>query len=279
MRQHDLARQRPFLAMFRFAKVQILTRLLGTPLLVPFVNGTGIYTCAGRTGANGNYYLGLHECADMAFTLHYLRPKDIFVDVGANIGSYTLLASGGVGATSISFEPVPETLTRLHSNLEANHLSHMVDVRPVCLGCRDGTVSFTTDADTINHIVESAEPDTSHTIEVPIRRLDNQIADVPVLIKIDAESFDDEVLAGSDRLLCGEGPMALLIETVGEQTRKRLSELRFKPCSYDPFSRKISEYDARRPGANNYLFIRDVAYAQARVLSAPHFDLHGFGFI
>ena len=59
------------------------------------------------TGATGNIYTGLHEFEDMMFLLHLLRPGDIFVDAGANIGSYTVLASAVVGAKSISFEPVP----------------------------------------------------------------------------------------------------------------------------------------------------------------------------
>ena len=46
---------------------------------------------AGMTGATGNVYCGLHEFEDMALVLHALRPRDLFVDVGANVGSYTVL--------------------------------------------------------------------------------------------------------------------------------------------------------------------------------------------
>jgi hypothetical protein len=42
---------------------------------------------------SGNIYAGLHEFGDMAFVLHFLRAGDLFADVGANIGSYTVLAS------------------------------------------------------------------------------------------------------------------------------------------------------------------------------------------
>jgi hypothetical protein len=35
----------------------------------------------------GNIYCGLHEFADMGFVLHFLRPGDLFVDVGANIAA------------------------------------------------------------------------------------------------------------------------------------------------------------------------------------------------
>jgi FkbM family methyltransferase len=108
-------------------------------MLVPFVDATRIFVGAGHTGANGNYYWGLHEFADMAFVLHYLRPDDLFVDVGANVGSYTLLASGAVGARTIAFEPVPQTLARLRANCDANGLGTRVDVRAVCVGASAGT--------------------------------------------------------------------------------------------------------------------------------------------
>ena len=56
------------------------------------------------TGATGNIYAGLHEFVDMAFCLHLLRSGDLFVDVGANIGSYTVLASKVAGANSVTLE-------------------------------------------------------------------------------------------------------------------------------------------------------------------------------
>ena len=46
------------------------------------------------TGATGNIYCGLYEFLDMAFLLHFLRNGDLFGDIGSNIGSYTVLATG-----------------------------------------------------------------------------------------------------------------------------------------------------------------------------------------
>jgi hypothetical protein len=77
--------------------------------------------------------------------------------------------------------------------------------------------------------------------------------------------------------------LALLIETLGggsfgrdaDQVAKRLARLGFVRCSYDPRKRAI-EPTSTDP-ANNYLFIRDVAFARGRVRAARRFDLHGFG--
>jgi FkbM family methyltransferase len=280
-RSHDLARSHQAVALARFATLQVRTRLHGRPLLVPFVGGTRIFVGAGYRGANGNYYWGLHEFADMAFVLHYLRPNDLFVDVGANVGSYTLLASGVVGARTIAFEPAPQSLARLRANRDANRLSARVDIREVCIGANTGVVTFSTDADTMNSIVRC--DDLPNTIRVPLRQLDAEIAEPPVLIKIDTEGSDDDVLAGSKELLRGSRPLALLIETLGggafggekTQTANRLAQLGFVRCSYDPRVRSVRHTSA--PPENNYLFIRDMEFARMRIASAQRFDLNGFG--
>lgn len=46
-------------------------------------------------GATGNVYVGLHEFESMGFVLHVLRSSSAFIDVGANVGAYTVLAAGG----------------------------------------------------------------------------------------------------------------------------------------------------------------------------------------
>jgi hypothetical protein len=62
----------------------------------------------GLTGATGNWYCGLDAFEDMAFLLHFMREEDLFVDVGANIGSYTILAGNEVGAETIEIEPITD---------------------------------------------------------------------------------------------------------------------------------------------------------------------------
>jgi hypothetical protein len=70
--------------------------VLGEPVAMPYVNETRLLVKPGMAGATGNVYAGLHEYEDMAFVLHALRPSSRFVDVGANVGTYTVLAGGGV---------------------------------------------------------------------------------------------------------------------------------------------------------------------------------------
>src|SRR5947207_3361417 len=96
--RHPLNRKHPARAVGRFVRWQIGSRLIGGKAAVPFVGPTRLLISRGMHGATGNYYCGLHEFEDMALVLHALRPGDLFFDVGANVGSYTVLAGGAAGA-------------------------------------------------------------------------------------------------------------------------------------------------------------------------------------
>ncbi len=56
------------------------------------------------------------------FLLHFLRCDDLFVDIGANIGSYTVLAGAVVGATCLAVKPIPSTYESLLDNIHLNRL-------------------------------------------------------------------------------------------------------------------------------------------------------------
>src|ERR1700691_5417356 len=119
---HPLNRRAPLRAIGRFVAWQVVTRLQRGAFVVPYVADTRLLVTRGMTGATGNVYCGLHEFEDMAFVLHALRAEDLFVDVCANVGSYTVLAAGAVGARCIAFEPAPRAYRGLLDNLRLNDL-------------------------------------------------------------------------------------------------------------------------------------------------------------
>ena len=75
-----------------------------------------------------NYYLGLAEYEDMAFLMHCLKKDDVFIDCGANLGIYTILASKVTGSDSIAFEPHPETVKKFISQLNINNITNKVKI-------------------------------------------------------------------------------------------------------------------------------------------------------
>ncbi|WP_295433058.1 hypothetical protein [uncultured Thiodictyon sp.] len=54
-------------------------------------------------------YCGLHEFEDLAVALRFLQPRDLFIDIGPNVGSYSILGAAA-GARCFAIEPIPRTL-------------------------------------------------------------------------------------------------------------------------------------------------------------------------
>ncbi len=273
---HPLGSRNFFHAIKLWIRWQIGARILKTPVVVPFVGESQLVAEIGMTGATGNIYTGLHEFADMAFCLHLLRIGDLFVDVGANIGSYTVLASKVVGANSLAIEPVPETFNRLQRNIRLNDISPLVDSRCCAAGKTSGLLKFTSDLDTTNKAVDIDY--LGKSIDVPVESLD-QILDQlqPTLIKIDVEGFEPEVIAGASKILACDSLLAILLETVDVEINKTLQDFGFKPASYDPFQRKL-ELSVNNRLNNNYLWIRKPAQVLDRCKSASKFQALGIFF-
>jgi FkbM family methyltransferase len=276
---HPVGKRHKLATLRRFVGWQLSSRITPHPVLYPFVGGTKFLVSRGMTGATGNIYVGLHEFTDMGFLLHFLRPGDFFVDIGANVGSYTLLASGVVGATAMAFEPVPSTFRHLVNNVRANYLDELVKCQNLGLGDVNGEIGFTTDGDTVNHVATAA--DTGQQAAVPVSRLDDVLqGQVPLLIKIDVEGYEANVLKGAGQTLQAPGLQGIIIELNGSGARYGFDErqihlqllgLGFTPFVYAPFSRRLQQVD--NFGSHNTIYLRDHAMAKNRLESAPAFRL------
>src|ERR1700681_3691909 len=117
---HPLNKYAKLSAIARIVKWQIGARLVPGDVVFEWINGSRFLVRKGETGLTGNIYAGLHEFPDMGYLLHVLREDDLFVDVGANVGSYTILACSVRRARGFAFEPVPTTYKRLFENIRLN---------------------------------------------------------------------------------------------------------------------------------------------------------------
>ena len=288
--KHPLNVGAPGAALLRYLRWQLSSRLSPGPIVVDFVDDARLLVRRGMTGATGNVYCGLHEFEDMAFVLHVLRPGDLFADVGANVGSYTVLAAKAVGARVVAFEPVRSTYERLMDNVRLNGIEGSVEALQVCLGAEPGSVRMTSGSDTVNHVVSggaaaSGGSAAAGTEEVRQERLDDVIENVlggrvPAVAKIDVEGYEPQALAGASRTLASPDLKALLIEILPSQRAagggglvQLLENHGFEPWAYEPLSRKLTRAGAGE--GNNTLFVRDVAWVEQRVTSAPSHSVHG----
>jgi FkbM family methyltransferase len=275
---HPLNRKNKIKSLSRFIKWQIGVRLNPYPIIFPFAEKTKLIISKGMTGATGNLYCGLDEFEDMAFVLHFLREDDQFIDIGANIGSYTLLAASEVGAETISIEPIPETYKKLNTNIWLNNLTGKVKSLNIGLGSANGVLKFTKSLDTVNHVATDNETD---TIDVPIEKFDDIITiQKTTLIKIDVEGFETEVLKGMETALSNPLLKGIIIELNGSGNRygyeennihEKLLSYNFKPYFYSPFERKL--VTTKSFGSNNTIYLKDIEFVYGRVSSAKKFKI------
>ncbi|RCK34080.1 hypothetical protein TH9_06745 [Thalassospira xiamenensis] len=284
---HPLNQHARIKAIIRFLRWQIGSRLLGREVLLPFVDDKVLLVSKGMTGATGNYYCGLHEHNEMAFVLHTLRDGDLFVDVGANVGSYTILAAH-TGANVISVEPIPYTFNRLKKMIAVNLLSEsQVDAHCIGLADKEGQLVFTAGLDTTNHVLytppsKQFKNTTVETITAPVLTLDILLQDkAATMIKIDVEGFEHIVLKGATSALKSEKLLALIIEMNGNNNKYGIGDQEildlmaqngFSPFSYAPFDRKLQ--DAHK-GKGNTIFC-STAHKHVilqRIVSAPKFGI------
>jgi len=89
---HPLNRGHKKAALSRFLKWQVGARLVPGPVVVPWVGNTRMIVRRGDKGFTQNIYCGLRDFPEMSYLAHVLSSTDLFLDVGANVGAYTVLA-------------------------------------------------------------------------------------------------------------------------------------------------------------------------------------------
>lgn len=232
----------------------------------------------GMTGVTCCVYTGLHDFEEMSFCLHALREGDGFIDVGANVGTYTILAAKVAGAAAHSFEPDAKAVHVLQSNIRLNAIDDRVTIHPVAVSSRAGTVEFTVGLDTRNHVAQGQATGTTHA--VACTALDDITwPDAPLIAKLDVEGFEDDVLAGAKRLISNPNLKAIIMETgIADDcttTSNTVSDAGFVEMTYDPKTRLLSPCPFHRTHSGNSILVRDTGFIADRLKSARPFTVLG----
>ena len=269
---HPLNRGGRLSAVLRFVRYQFATRLFESKFLVNWVNDTKFLVSKGETGLTGNLYCGLMEYEDMSFLLHYLRSDDEFYDIGANVGAYTILASGVIGANSVSFEPLPSTYDRFIDQIKINRIEHLVESNNSGVGNKADTLEFTNNLNCMNKV--NIDPTNKDVTKVCVITLDDCYKPTKnSFVKIDVEGFEKFVLEGGRSFFSSENVSALVIELNGSgasfgvtdnDVHKIITSFGFHPISYEPFSRVVSPLESYELGGNT-IYVKDIVSTQRRV--------------
>jgi FkbM family methyltransferase len=285
--QHPTNKNHKLSALLRFTKWQIGSRLVPGQVIIQWIDGAKFIAQPGETGITQNIYCGLHEFQEMAYVLHVLTPDDLFIDVGANVGSYTILACAARGARGYCFEPIPTTYQKLMENIKINNISSRVKPYNIGISDEEGEILFTSDKNTVNHVITKGESITN-AINVHVKTLDELlIGESPSVMKIDVEGFETKVINGAIHTLKNPSLHSMIIESnesnlrYGYDERKLIQTIKsmdFQAYSYDPINRELKLLIDNKSHNSCAVFIRNYDLVRSKLVKANRITVNGFEF-
>lgn len=148
----------------------------------------------------------------------YIKPGQVVIDVGANVGYHTLLMADLVGSRGrvYAFEPTPKTFSLLKKNIELNGFRNVTSVQKA-VSNKTGTVKlYLCKSDGSNKIFDSGE--NKSFVEVETVRLDEAVPGKVDFVKIDVEGIECLVLEGMTEIL--KQDVKLIVEFVPEAEKE-----------------------------------------------------------
>lgn len=270
-KSHPITRDNRIKAMSRYIIFNSINQFK-TELKYNWIDNLKFIASKGDAGIVGNIYYGIYEFNESVFILHYLREKDVFLDIGANVGHYSLLASGIKNCKSIAIEPVPDTFKKLTQQIELNKLQHKIETFNIGVGDTSSNLFFSTDKSTMNRIVDNKY---KNSVKIQVKTIDNICLDQDInIIKIDVEGYEKFVLNGSTNTIKNEKLKAIIIEindsnkfygVENEEILEILISNNFYPYKYNPMKRELIKLDTYNKEQFNTIFIRDLDFVINRV--------------
>jgi FkbM family methyltransferase len=262
---HPNCRGKQLQAIARFVGWQLYKRLTHRHLDVTLVSPIKLRCYPDSAAASAVLYCGLYDYDEMNFLLRYLRAEDSFLDLGANVGVYTLLAAAKIRSGKIySIEALPKNYDRLQENLNMNQLQQ-VQTYAVAIADRIGSVTLElAEGDCMPHIVQSATT-TNNAIAVQSETLDNLFGSQPpanlTLAKMDIEGAELLALKGAISLLEQQRPPVWIVEIV-YQNREFVNfweSYGYNLYRYNADTRQLSSVSLEQTHGKNVLAIANSA--------------------
>lgn len=212
--RHPNCRQHRIQSVLSFFSWQVYKRLTHRHWDLQLLPNVKLRCYPDSTSASAVLYCKLYDYDDMNFLLRYLRAEDSFLDIGSNIGVYTLLAASKIHSGLIhSFEVLPKNYARLQENLRINQFNQ-VKTYSLAISDRSGSVALNlAEGDSMPFITYA---ETKNTSIVPTDTLDNLLHNCCLnnltLAKMDIEGAELLALKGAVSLLNQQRPYVWILE-------------------------------------------------------------------
>jgi FkbM family methyltransferase len=197
----SLAQRSRLRGVFRPMLSRLVNKLRAGPVDVGYQGASFRFHHQASATERGALFNPEYNLEELDFLRAHTPAGGVFVDVGANVGTYAMVLAHHVGAggTVVAIEPHPVTHARLAFNRVASGFTQVTLVA-AAVGPSDGELMIETDGSNLgaSHIV-SGQP-TGNAIRVPSWRLQRILDDARVdhvdALKIDVEGYEDRVLTG-----------------------------------------------------------------------------------
>ncbi len=263
---HPANRSRRFRAMWRALRFQIRTRLSGRPVIVEFAHSSRVSARLDGAGSQRAAYAAFPDWNEMTAWLRHLRAGDRFIDVGANVGLYSLLAAEA-GCSVTALEPFPDSREQLEQNNALN--GYGIEILEVALADRAGTMLLAGQDALRQHLVVGG---TDQGLVVAVQTLDEVLGDGSAAgVKIDVEGAERLVLEGGRRAL-SERRIALLQLEWNQTAERNFGESRAGVVAL----LEASGYELCRPDADGTLWPAESTDEGADMFARPAAEPAGF---
>jgi FkbM family methyltransferase len=206
--------------------------------------------------------------------LNEIKPKEILLDIGANVGTYTIYAAVVRNATVYALEPESQNYSLLNKNIRLNKLDHMVSAYCVGLSNMDGfDYIFMGDltpgeanhavGEPLNFQLNSFSENIGFAQGCITYQLDTLIETnklpIPDYIKIDVDGFEHKVIEGAKETLKSKKIKSIIIE-LNPHLKEHLATVEFLTDLGFKFSQDQVDKAARKDGPfigmSEYVFRR-----------------------
>lgn len=214
------------------------------------------------------YWTGFHEFREFVFLHRYLKRDMVFIDIGANLGEYSLFAAKRLSQGKVlSFEPLSTIRMALEHNIKLNNFKN-IEVYPFGLSSQEETLAIYEIEDVHEGLATFFPGDNpgKSTMLVKLKKLDDVVSGLQLnridLIKIDIEGAELKALQGCLSVISLFRPVFLI--EINELTYKKAGYttfdvlIFFQKINYQPFQikkRGLIEKCGKLPTFGNILFM------------------------
>ena len=254
------------------------------------INGYDLLVLANEDVGRSIHFCGRYEPAETTYLYKVIRSDALCIDIGANVGYFTMLMAQAASAGSVhAFEPVVLNASLLKASVELNGFTN-VHFNQCAVGDHVGVVSFSQSSDSAySSIHDTGRKSLERILTVPIVTLDEYLDREGIervdVLKADVEGAEGLVVAGASRLLSDERrrPYIILLELYDQNLHafgssvsivvEKMQSFGYKPLVVNesgrmvPFSGELKAryynvfflYDAKQPIACGVLSNAEVA--------------------